>query len=690
MKKRIWISLALILAIMLSACGGAAEEPSDAPQWESEGLAYRQSAISITGNYISIFAHGGDRYVATVVSETGNPEDVNGTYEILKNDGELIYSPDDAYIQCANANDEGLWVYELVKGESVSERLRLLSFSGEILRSIPSEEIAEFNTPVYTMRGAGETLYLKSQDKIAALDSEGRLVCEYELENPGAGLVIAGDKGAYLANYSETGAQINKLSEGTITPAFSIEKEGTVYSGNEEYFLLLTNEEGFFSVSREGEIDPIIIWSDCGVTYSRTRGIFPLADGKFMMVNAIGGSILSPADPSDMKRKTTVVMATIGNADVLRYKISNYNMGSSEYYIEVRDYTDGGKLDKQTALTKLNIDISAGNSPDLMDFSNISPGAYISQGLLLDLGELMDADEELSRDDIYIADKLTMDGGIYYIDGAFSLNTRVGLYSDFGDAVGWTLEKYLEVEKSAPANMETMYNMTKTYFLREISARYIQTAIDWDEKTCDFDNGEFIEILDAASRIKETPEDPANMDYTPGYVCLLNGTQYTDAAWIGDVDSIKALENRAGCRLSVIGWPTVDGSCGSDIQLSSPKAIFAKTKCPEACWDYIKYNILVENKDAGGYSMPVYRPYIETRIKNAMAAAPKGGVQMTREDAERFEALIAEIKGVSLYDETALGIINEEASYLFAGVKTPEETARQIQSRISIYVAEQG
>lgn len=87
--------------------------------------------------------------------------------------------------------------------------------------------------------------------------------------------------------------------------------------------------------------------------------------------------------------------------------------------------------------------------------------------------------------------------------------------------------------------------------------------------------------------------------------------------------------------------------------------------------------------------MPVYMPYLQKQIEKAKLEAPPGGAKMTDEDAQRFLALLNEIDNVAIYDETVLGIIDEEASAFFAGEKTAEETASIIQSRVQLYVSEQ-
>lgn len=83
-------------------------------------------------------------------------------------------------------------------------------------------------------------------------------------------------------------------------------------------------------------------------------------------------------------------------------------------------------------------------------------------------------------------------------------------------------------------------------------------------------------------------------------------------------------------------------------------------------------------------SLPMYRPYLEQLESDAEAEG-----RMTPEDTARFEDFLASVEISTLCDETALGMICEEAVSYFAGACTAEEAARVIQERLSIYVAEQ-
>ena len=83
--------------------------------------------------------------------------------------------------------------------------------------------------------------------------------------------------------------------------------------------------------------------------------------------------------------------------------------------------------------------------------------------------------------------------------------------------------------------------------------------------------------------------------------------------------------------------------------------------------------------------MPAYRPYFDAQLERA---ANEG--DFSSSDAQRLWKLIEAVDCTTLYDETALGIMKEEALAYFSGIRSAEKAAEIIQSRLSIYVAEQG
>ena len=277
----------------------------------------------------------------------------------------------------------------------------------------------------------------------------------------------------------------------------------------------------------------------------------------------------------------------------------------------------------------------------------------------------------------------------------FSIETRLGLQSRFGESWGWSFDDYLRIDAETPEDHMVIYNLTQEYFLRMSVTRFLRQAIDWENGTCDFDNPQFIRTLEACRDMRATPEDPENMIF--GMNLMGDGVIVTDLAMIDGVTALANESRHVGQPICIIGWPTTDGSCGSDFGFPYPIGVMKNCTHPELCWQFLKYCLLHPNmKPHTG--IPNYRPLMEKQIDEARHIDPDeerplwyDGLRspMTDEEIAQFQELLRRMEHTTMCDETALAIVNAEIAPFLAGQRSAEETARIIQSRMSIYVSEQ-
>lgn len=387
--------------------------------------------------------------------------------------------------------------------------------------------------------------------------------------------------------------------------------------------------------------------------------------------------------------KQDIKIAVLTPDVFLQRIVSMYNTDHKDSTIRIVDYSDNGKITPSNALLKLNTEILSGNCPDMICFSGISPHQFISKGLLLDMSQLLLKDNELESKDLVLENALLSSGKMYYLSNSFAFETIVARYSDFGDRHGWTIQEYLDIEKSLPSDKYIGYNMTSKNFLKELSSRYMKHAIDWENQSCTFDSSEYIEILEASLRINENPETDDYMMFGPGSAAVGRGELVTALSWVTNVSTLAQEEKIAGSKLSYIGWPTVDGSCGTDAYLTSPVGILSGGKDINGCWDFIKYMLMFElSSPEKDYLLPMYMPHLNAYFAEARKEID-GKALITEDDELRFRKLLSSIENIALYDENVLGIIQKESGAMLSGERTAEETAAIIQSKVSIYIAEQ-
>ncbi len=396
-------------------------------------------------------------------------------------------------------------------------------------------------------------------------------------------------------------------------------------------------------------------------------------------------------EQTESKDAIKLVVGVFGNkhgfGTGLETMISEFNRSQDCYQVSFRDYGEQCNYNLEEALTILHTEIISGRGPDMLCFSSFSPFPYISSGLLLDLESFLENDSEINSEDISIAKALQSLGGIYFISGGFSFETAVADFTQFGDRYGWTLEEYLEIE-SRRENVPTLYNITTERFLENIAARYIRKGIDWENGTCNFNDSEFYEILKASMRVQKYPENLDDTNYgLVGALDVMDGKLVASFLFVNNVDSIAQEEKWAGCRMSYIGWPTVDGACGTDAKLFNPIGIMSNSKNPDGCWEFIRYMLLYYDKDNREFSLPMYLPELKKQLEDAQNREGEE-LCMTKEEADRFLDLLFSIENIALYDPTVMEIIMEESTAFLDGNKTAEEVSAIIQSKVSLYIAE--
>lgn len=666
----------------LPASGGSNAELL-ANEWTGVGGYYVLEASEIPESTLSVTVTGDDFYYIAISLKNGME------YRILHDDLSVLYTASGSILTRIAVSGDGLWIAEV--DYSNDERvyfMRLISENGEIMRTI--ELSSEYFTNSYlksALYSSGD-LYLIFDNQLIVISEDGTLVCFIKLSESLYSAVLGNNGQVYVIISTDDGNDIFEIdiSAGYLVYKLSTDP-GIVYSGDDSSLLILETSAGLYGIHADGNSSPIVIWEECSLSLGDIYDLITLSDGRYYCLLSSGAYILKPASFSGAKVKTKLVIASIGSSTSLQASATRFNYSNDDYYVEVVDYTSSGNLTEDQAITKINTELIAGNYSDMISFSSLSPYTYISKGYLVDMREYFESDDKMGIDDIVIKNALESAGGIYYIGNVFFLETLVGLNSEFGDRYGWTLSEYLGIESSMPSGSETLYNTTKEQFLRQICARYIRTAIDWVNGSCYFDSDEFIEILEASNRINENPEDLNNMDYTDGTVRVGKGTLVAAASWVNTVWKLAYEESMAGNQLSFIGWPTADGSCGSDIYLYEPIGIVSQSLNTDGCWEFIKF-LLTDVDESSDNGLPVYKPLLDAKIEDAKTDEDNS-VQISDTDAERFYALLAAIENTAIYDETVLEIIEEEGESLFSGNKTADQVAKIIQARVSLYVSEQ-
>lgn len=703
MKRSRVLAALLCLAFLLSACGKE-EKPAEenlptysggvdeiTMEWTGQGGAYKIENIELPERCQDVDVYGGELYYLVQSEPDISP------YHILRGDRELGTVERD-YIMEVCVKDDGIYMLDM-SFEEEGQRISLSKYSLELEPVFTAELNGMYESERYgygdvqSVKITGGKIYLQvNQTELLILDSGGQLTESGRLPAEGLSLALSEDGTLYAAGEEADGQKLYRFDgeTGKFTQAFTC-PAGSLFDGGDGSYLLLLTDDGIYSLDAQGTAAPKVIWTEC---YLNPGNIYKVKaeGGKFLCLGSDSCYLLTPAEPAELRPKTELLIACMdpNGMDMLA---ARFNAHSDEYYVRVVDYTRDMEASAEEIQLRLNTELISGKAPDMFCFFSgwISPNIYAGKGLLVDMKPLIEADEDLSLEDIVLAKALDYNGGIYVMGESYYVYTMAARESDFGQRYGWTLEEYRQIDAGLREDQMCIYNLTRESFINSIIARYVRYALDWTDGNCSFDSPEFVELLRTAQELRETPEDINDMVFGPGEPKVAAGEQTTTAIFATYVSSLAESEQRAGCPLSFIGWPTPDGSCGSYASLNTQLAICSLSEHQEGCWEFIKYMLMNANTDRGimpGYPLLMYRPALEESIAKAMADED-AQVKMTQADADKLLDFLDAIENLNEYDSAIMDIIKSECQAMFAGDKTPEETAKLIQSRASLYVAEQ-
>lgn len=702
MKKTLSLILTvLMLAALLTGCGSAepaAPETTAQPQtmsvdesgkWTGRGGCYK---LEITN---------GEAFYNSMKRGEGNTVYSSGS-SLMSKDGATF---GDVWVYAYAPAADGVWYGEW---QGYDENGQYRSDSRLVKLGMDGTELAAYDIPDRV-----DDIYLGADGLLYICDSIGDVAAVYTQEGERLGGIDTFD-----ARFDQHGMSLEQSGDGSVWlhaeqgeseyiypidgAALTIGTEyalpqntKTIYTGDAEHpFLYSTDAELSWWSPEDGGTELILVWEECGISGSLSgdmRCIIPDGDG-FICIYTGCLARIRPASPEEVKPKVVLTMAMPWPESV-----AEFNAQSDEYYIKVRDYSEGGEFDTATAYTRMLTDIVAGNTADLylgLDVIDMGTDKLGSNGLLMDIYELIDADPELSRDDFWMLNALERDGKLYRVMGNAAIDTYYGFTDTLGDRYGWTWDEYFAMQDALPDGAQMLGYRPADMFIRNSLSGYIRGNIDWANRTCSFDTPEFARILSAARDGSDPNETDENMNTVDDeYQAMTDGRLMLTELWISTPEEFTEGEETFGRSISYIGWPTTDGSCGSFIVAPMRTyAISAQTKCPEGCWAFAKY--ILTQSDGWGISM--YKPALEAQLLELQGEhtnmwGETVGAAMTAEQAADFLELVRRVDTVGIRDGSSIyKIVTESMQPMLTGDKTPEETAKLIQSKLSIYLAEQG
>lgn len=395
-------------------------------------------------------------------------------------------------------------------------------------------------------------------------------------------------------------------------------------------------------------------------------------------------------------------------------QIVKFNRSQREYVIKIKSY---GEDDYATGMNSLNADIAAGKGPDIIQIDDDTQfQEYAGKGVIADLYPFLDEDEELSREQFFESalGEFEIEGKLYGAASFFGIFTTVGN------------PNYISTERVTFDELCTMWEengdaiayqpLTRERVLNLWSMEAESPFVDWENKTCDFDNEKFIDLLEFSGQFPSWNEEGSRDIFSLYQNMQANKVCMVDNGKILSFDEYIQYKSFWGQDALLIGWPTSKG-CGPKRSFRYPiLTINSASEQKEGAWQFVRELLqtdflLAEDNKMKGF--PILKEAFELQAQKAMEKTwgkdeegntieiPK--VQemcdrtgketiwemyaATQEEVAYIRSVIENLEAFPDYGEIHT-IVSEEAMDYWSGVKSAEDVAEVIQNRAKNYLNE--
>lgn len=431
-----------------------------------------------------------------------------------------------------------------------------------------------------------------------------------------------------------------------------------------------------------------------------------LSDGRLLVTD--GGWnfwLVTRVESTEPLTVITLALTGIGqdlNAMYLYDLAADFNRKNADVRVELVDYSVYNTAEDGLAGTvRLAADMFAGKCPDIVMLEGISVASWAKRGMLLELNAFIDSADGVDRSTLFDnwLRASELGGELYSIPMSWKVwaAAAAAAYADGCEGLS-----YADAENIMSANPAIEYAVG----LNTSQQTYLETALnfnasalmDWESGTCDFTSGLFEAILAQAAK---QPVEAVTGESTPyGYEwdyneqqMLASGRQlfYTSTV---NLYVLRSFPDALGEDFVFCGFPGTGKGRGIAVEPILPLGISAATEHPDECWSFLKTVLTKDSMTLDGYSplRSVADWEIATYLEN-LAGWRENGYDLTADmELVTAKGLAAFEAADVLYgmDAEVLAIIEDAAAPYFAGEKSDDDVAAEVQSRVATYMSEQG
>ena len=727
-KRVISLMLALMLVCSLCACGTS----NDTGDLEAEVLSsetvpgYQAMELDFPDWFREGQSMGWDTYGDSLwmTGETADGDPVLVSYDTLSGQWQC-YNLDTADARnpwCGNltVTEDAFWILinEQTSWEDASNGKFLENLGHYILWG--SREDGEMHCTRIPFEGSSNNNETSSMS-LLGLDREKALLTTPEtcyLIDPKLSVLdqpIISDLGGLphfrvndqLYLLTEEGAAPLDLETFQLGQAFEL-NASHVYSSNDGHFLYDKQNRLIEVNPATGNETERFDWMDVALSYSSMGSPFGLENSKGELFYITSNGLVK-VSPAMVPVKKVLTLACFGDTGAESYEyfqqagappysmslklwdsIIRFNNSDPEYRIEIKPLLYNNESERD----RLLIELATSEDIDILDTSFLPDGA-LDAGLLADMLPMIDADETISREDFIpsLLQAMMKHGGLYEYTDKFTLVTLLARPELFPGRESWTVNQIEELIAQHPEYAPLWQSMNREMIVTVVSWAATAEFIDWENASCSFDSRAFQDWLRLLKELlaDKSPQDEEKL-----------------MAFCYDFASDAGFSSRYPFQsdYAVAGFPSTEGTGSYLLKLGSSAGesrstvgqntrigIMASSKHQEGAWRFVRTLMMSESEEdqSISFGIPASRERFERVIDSSLSnnGEFQGLAMFNADDAQRLREQVYGTTKLIHTDKQILLVMQSEINAFLDGQKSAEEAAKQIQSRLSLYLAEQ-
>lgn len=484
-----------------------------------------------------------------------------------------------------------------------------------------------------------------------------------------------------------------------------------VLAGTGDYSFYYASSSGLYGVKPDMSAEETVNWENSDFGQNITpEAVLP--DGQFI-INEFQSSTgttaywkLHARQQEEIDNMQLISMATMQNWGYLQDIVHAYNRQAQGHRIVVKSYISDdpdGYYSAKMSFEAMQNDMLTGKSPDILCLNDTAYSAFSNKNLFEDWYPWMDNDPDFRKEDYFLNffDAMSYKGRLERMAFSFTAQFLEAKTEFVGDDPALTIQDYFRLSENMPEGM-TLFsqNQSREGALYALVLSHLDSFIDYENAACSFNTPEFMNLLNLCAQCSETQSDVQD-DYvwTQNRALLKEYTLSGLGFYHGERAGYFGNE-----PMMLLGVPQAEvkgnGGC---FTIDSAFVVSINSLYKEEIWQFIKFALNESNQmtAAQNYSLPVNRNAMQAHFDKEIAGTT--GVEVyysmnneqmdfglpTKQEAEELITAVEGIQICTFQNEKLSNIISEEAGMFFAGDTTAETAAKNIQSRIGLYLAEQ-